>query len=54
MVRAGADQRENVIALANIFRGNIIDVSQGGTDNVTIFGEDCDEMRLKWQEGRNK
>ena len=26
-VRAGADQRENVIALANIFRGNIIDVS---------------------------
>ncbi len=34
--------------------GNIIDVSQGGADNVTIFGEDCDEMRLKWQEGRNK
>ena len=26
-VRASADQRENVIALANIFRGNIIDVS---------------------------
>ena len=27
-VRADASQRENVIALANIFRGNIIDVSQ--------------------------
>ena len=26
-VKANADQRENVIALANIFRGNIIDVS---------------------------
>ena len=26
-VRASADQRENVIALANIFRGSIIDVS---------------------------
>jgi acetolactate synthase-1/3 small subunit len=26
-VRANADQRENVIALTNIFRGSIIDVS---------------------------
>jgi len=34
--------------------GNIIDVSQGGADHVSVFGEDCEEMRLKWLEGQNK
>ncbi|MBR3366726.1 MAG: acetolactate synthase small subunit [Lachnospiraceae bacterium] len=44
-VRATADQRQNVIALANIFRGSIIDVSPeslmievtGGTSKIDAF-----------------